>query len=297
MRTKAGDLSKSATIIGCEPDYFFIKNWKVLDGDLLDATQERTSARVALLGHTVARDLFGSQTPVGERLMVNRVPFTVIGVLSERGQGLDVANEDAQVYVPLTTAMHRLINVDHYDGVIVEIDSLGEMDRAAQKIQTMLRQLHHVPLNQPDDFQIQNQKSVLDAQAAAARRLNFFLLWIAGSALAVSSLGMLGISWIAVKERTREIGTRRALGATAADIFLQVASESVAMALIGCTVGFVFSWPLSIALSYWNSQSFVFVRSSAVVSIAVSASLNIAFALLPSRQAALLEPTEALKYE
>ena len=121
-------------------------------GERFDTVQERTTSRVALLGHTVAHDLFGDGSPIGERLLVNRVPFTVVGVLSERGQGLDVSNEDNQIYVPLSTAMRRLINVDHYTAIILEIDSLAAMDESANQIRFLLHQLHHVHPNRPDDF-------------------------------------------------------------------------------------------------------------------------------------------------
>ncbi len=141
--------------------------------------------------------------------MINRVQFTVIGVLTERGQGLDVSNEDSQIYVPLSTAMRRLTNLDHYGGIVLEIDSLTGMDAAAEQSRSLLHQMHHIQPNQPEDFQIQNQKSLIDTQMASANRLSFFLRWIAASALAVSGLGIVAITWIAVKERTHEIGTRR----------------------------------------------------------------------------------------
>src|SRR5215472_14622203 len=107
---KAGDLSKNAAVVGCGPDYFVIRHWPPATGFLFDASQERSMARVVVLGHTVALELFGEESPVGRRVMINRVPFTVAGVLTERGQGLDLSNEDRQVYVPLRTAMHRLMN-------------------------------------------------------------------------------------------------------------------------------------------------------------------------------------------
>ena len=294
---KAGDLSKNAGVVGCEPDYFSIRNWPPSVGGVFDGAQERTTSRVALLGHTVAGDLFGTASPIGNRLLINRVPFTVIGVLTERGQGLDVTNEDNQVYVPLTTAMRRLMNVDYYSGLIIEIDSMSEMDATAAQIGSLLHQLHRIPQRQPDDFQIQNQKTLLDTQLAAASRLGFFLRWIEASALVVSGLGMLGITWIAVKERTREFGTRRALGATAFDVFLHVISESTALALVGCIVGASASWPVSRFISQTAGLPFVFSGSALLVAFAAAAVLNIGFALSPSRRAATLDPTEALHYE
>jgi putative ABC transport system permease protein len=295
--SKAGDLSKNAAVMGCEPDYFAIKDWSVAAGELFDSTQERTAARVAVLGHTVAHDLFGASSPLGQRMMINRVQFTVIGVLAERGQGLDVSNEDSQIYVPLSTAMRRLTNLDHYGGVVLEIDSLTGMDAAAEQSRSLLHQLHHIQPNQPDDYQIQNQKSLLDTQMAAAKRLGFFLRWIAASALAVSGLGIVAITWIAVKERTHEIGTRRALGATAADIFFQVVSETATLAMTGALLGIAISWPTSRLIADAVGLPFVFERESAVIAFTAAATVNLAFSVFPSRKAASVSPIEALRYE
>ena len=294
---KAADLSKNTPVVGCEPDYFGIKNWPTADGVVFDDYQERLASRVVLLGNTAARDLFGNESPIGERLLINRVPFEVIGVLQERGQGLDVSNEDSQVYVPLTTAMRRVMNVDHYTGIILEVDSLGAMDETAAQIRALLREHHHMRPGQPNDFQVQNQKTLLDTQLRATNRLNFFLWWIGASALVVSTLGMFGITWIAVEERTREFGTRRALGATSSDIFLQVVSEATMLTLAGCLAGLCFSWPLSWEISRFAGVTFVFRRGLGAVVFVAATGLNIGFAFLPSRRAARLAPTEALRYE
>ena len=131
----------------------------------------------------------------------------------------------------------------------------------------------------------------------AANRLNFFLRWIRASALLVSALGMLGITWIAIRERTREFGTRRALGARASDVFVHVLSESTTLALAGCFVGVSLAFPLSRAINHTAQVGFVFNRSAAAFALAVAALLNVSFALWPSRKAAKLNPTEALRYE
>ena len=295
--SKAGDLSKNGVVVGCEPEYFAIKDWQLVSGELFNSTQERTASRVAVLGYTVAGDLFGASSPIGQRIMINRVPFTVIGVLSERGQGLDVSNEDSQVYVPLATAMRRLMNVDHYGGIILEIDSLDSIDAAAEESRSLLHQLHRVQPNRPDDFQIQNQKSLLDTQTAAASRLGLFLRWIAATALAISGLGIVAITWIAVRERTREIGTRRALGATAADIFLEVTCEMLTLALGGGLLGMALSWPTSRLISDSVRLPFVFDGKSAVLAFAAALALNLAFSIFPSRRAASIRPIEALRFE
>jgi putative ABC transport system permease protein len=294
---KAGDLSKNAAVVGCEPDFFAIKSWPAATGLLFSQSQERSMARVVLLGHTAALDLFGEESPVGRRLMINRVPFIVAGVLTERGQGLDVSNEDSQLYVPLRTAMHRLMNLDHFSSITIEVEDLRQMDQASGQIQSLLHQLHRIREGQAVDFQIQNQKTLLETQQAAAARLEFLLGWTGASALAVSGLGILGITWIAIKERTRDLATCRALGATAADVFFQVWFESTVLALLGGLLGLAVSWPGSRWIARSAGLPFVFSAQTAALSLTAAACLNLAFSLLPSRRAARLHPIEALRYE
>jgi putative ABC transport system permease protein len=233
LRLKAGFLSKVAPVIGVEPDYFRMKSWLLDNGAFFDDEDIRRSARVALLGHTVAADLFEASDPVGERLFINRVPFEVIGVLSERGPGLDAVNEDGRVYVPLTAAMRRLLNIDYYNSILFEITELGDMSRAERDITALLRVRHRISSFRPDDFQVLSQRELIETQLASAERLGFLVAWIGFSALVVSGLGILAIAWIAVRDRTTEIGTRRALGATAADVFFQFAFEAAVLATIG----------------------------------------------------------------
>lgn len=295
--SKAGDLSKNAAVVGCEPDYFAIKSWPVSSGEVFDAFQERTSARVALLGYTVAGDLFGTQSPLGRRMLINRVPFTVIGVLAERGQGLDVTNEDSQIYIPLNTAMRRLTNLDHFSGILFELDDLQFMDPAASQIAGLLSQHHHLGANRPDDFNVQNQKSLLDTQLAASRRLRAYLRWVAACALSVSGLGIVAISWISIKERTREIGTRRALGATSADIFLQITVEMLSLAWSGAILGLVVAVPASWLVSDSARLPFVFDGGSAAIACAAAALLNLTFSFIPAWKASSVNPIEALRFE
>ena len=193
--------------------------------------------------------------------------------------------------------MRRLVNVDYYAGILVEVDSLGNMDEAANQIRLLLHQGHHILPNQPDDFQVQNQKTLVDTQMAAAEQLGFFLRWVGSSALLVSGLGIVAITWIAVRERTREIGTRRALGATSADIFLQIQCENGSLALLGGMLGIALSWPISRLLSSQFSLPFVFHGKNALLVFEIAGALNLVFSLLSSREAALISPMEALRYE
>ena len=297
FRVKAGDLSKTAPVVGCSPDYVRIKNWTLAEGNFFDEGDERRAARVAVLGYTVARDIFGDASAVGQHLSVNRTPFEVVGVLAERGQGLDAAAEDDQIYIPLRTAMHRLMNVEYYTGLLLEIDRPDHMDDAAASATDILRQRHHRLANLPDDFQVQNQKSLLETQLASSGRLGFYVRWIGLSGLIVSGLGILAVCWIAVKGRTVEIGTRRALGANAFDVFLQVLLESAVISSAGCALGLAIGWRGSQVIAHRASLPFVFDWSNAWLTLGVAAAMNFCFALLPAARAAKVSPIRALKYE
>jgi putative ABC transport system permease protein len=297
LRLKANGQSKLAAVVGVEPDYFLIRDWPVASGLPFDAADQRRSARVALLGAALARDLFGDLPPVGERLFVNRIPFEVVGVLRERGPGLDAVNEDQQVYVPLTTAMRRVMNVDHYSALVLEIRDWTGMDRSSAEIAEVLRERHRLRAGQEEDFKVQNQKTLVDAQLQASAQLGFFVRWIGLSALLVAGLGVLAMAWIAVRDRTREIGTRRALGATATDVFVQFAWEAVALASLGAAAGLALGWLASRLVAARAGLPFVFETGVAGLALLAALLLNFLFASWPALRAARLDPIEALRHE
>ncbi|MDE3188325.1 MAG: ABC transporter permease, partial [Acidobacteriota bacterium] len=203
LRIRAGDLTKQTTIVGCKPAWFAIRDWNASSGALFTAADDRAARRVALLGATVARELFGSADPTGQRIAINRVPFAVGGVLRERGQGLDASDEDAQVYVPLRTAMLRLMNVEYYSSIVLQVESRQRLDNDALAVQTILARRHRFADPTGPDFQVQNQKSLIDAQLATLARMTFLLQSIAASMLLVGSMGIFGVTWIGIGHRVR----------------------------------------------------------------------------------------------
>jgi putative ABC transport system permease protein len=297
FRIKAGDLSKSTQIVGCQPDYPAIKNWSLAEGEWFSEDDDRRASRVAILGYRVARDIFGVDSPVGRGIFIDRTPFRVAGVLEERGQGLDAISEDDQVYIPLRTAMHRVINVDYYSGLLLEVKRLEEMDEAAASIENLLRARHHRLANLPDDFQVRNQKTLIDTQIASSRQLGFYVRAIGIGGLAVSGLGILAISWIAVKGRTMEIGTRRALGARVMDVFTQILMEAALLSLIGCALGLLLGWEGSQAFAKRASLPFEFDWANAQLAVVSAAAMNLGFAILPAARAAHVSPIYALRHE
>ncbi len=297
LRLKAGFNSKVSPVLGVEPDFFRIKNWPLEEGGYFDAEDVRRAVRVALVGHGVARDLFGGESPVGQRLFINRVPFEVAGVLAERGQGIDATNEDQQVYVPLGTAMRRLLNVDHYSSILLELGDAGQMGQASREIEELLRVRHRISEFRPADFKVGNQVELIETQLAAADRLGFLVRWIGLSGLVVAGLGVLAIAWIAVRDRTTEIGTRRALGATAPDVFFQFSFEAMVLATLGATLGLGLGWVASRLIAHQVALPFVFEAGNAVLALGMALLLNLVFASWPALRAARLDPIRALKHE
>jgi len=274
-----------------------MKSWRPARGDLFGADDIKRSARVALLGHTAALDLFGDAQPVGERLFINRVPFEVIGVLTERGSGLDDTNEDGQVFVPLTAAMRRLLNIDYYNSMLFEIPDVENMAQAERGIVELLRTRHRISKFRPDDFQVQSQRELIDTQLASSERLGFLVRWIGFSALVVAGLGILAIAWISVRDRTKEIGTRRALGATAPDIFFQFVFEATVLATFGVVLGLGFGWWASRITAEQTGLMFVFDSFNAALAVIMAFVLNLLFASWPALRAARMDPIRALQHE
>lgn len=297
LRLKAGYLSKSAPVAGVEPDYFPMKAWTLTEGAFFGDEDIRRSARVALLGHNVARELYEDGSPVGERLFINRVPFEVIGVLSERGPGLDATNEDGRVFVPLTAAMRRLLNIDYYDMLMFEIPDASNLQQTTQEMEALLRVRHRISAFRPDDFQVRTQQELVKTQLAAADRLTFLVGWIGLSALAVSGLGILSTAWISVRDRTTEIGTRRALGATAPQVFFQFVFEATVLASFGVAIGLLLGWGASRFVARQVDLPFVFDRGNALLAVGLALMLNMLFASWPAIRAAKLDPIRALQHE
>ena len=297
LRLKAGFLSNVAPVVGVEPGYFAMKAWALSRGHWFDADDLRRARRVALLGHKTAIELFEDNDPLGQRLFINRVPFEVIGVLAERGPGLDATDEDRQVYVPLTSAMRRLLNVDHYTAILFEIPELEQMPEAEIAITELLRARHRSSAARPDDFQVQSQRELIQTQIAAADRLQFLVSWIGLSAILVAGLGILAIAWIAVRDRTREIGTRRALGATADDVFFQFAFEASVLAVVGIAMGVGLGWLATWLLATETGLTFVFDMRNAILALTAAFVLNLVFAGWPAMRAAKLDPIVALRHE
>lgn len=295
MRLKGAGQSRNAIVLGVEPAYFNMKSWSLLTGDAFSAADVRQSARIVVLGSRVAGDLFGDANVIGETLYINRVPFEVRGLLAPRGTGLDGIDEDDQVFIPLTAAMRRLLGVEHYNALIFEVSRSTDVVAITEAIDAMMLARHRPAAGREADFKVRNAMTLIEAELASAQRLDFLTLWISLATLLLAALGILAMAWISTRDRLREIGTLRALGARRSDIFLQFAFEAGALALIGTTIGLALGAASSVLLARIAQLPYLFDLGTALIAAVVALTFNVAFACWPALKASEADPIWALR--
>ena len=286
----------STTVLGVDADALAIRNVEIAAGRTFDEREARGRQRVAVLAPTVVRNLFGKTHSVGLRIRINRVPFEVIGVTAPKGVDAGGVDQDDLIYVPLPTAMRRLLNVGHVNRIFVQARSSDLLIQAEDEIRQVLRKRHRLE-GKPDDFTIQNQATLLETEKAAAESLTLLIGSVASISLLVGGVGILAVMLMSVRERTHEIGLRRAVGATRADIRTQFLVESGLLSGAGGFAGLLLGavGALIVAeLGYW---SVVISWPPIVVALGFSVGLGVLFGSYPAHRAAQLDPIAALRAE
>ena len=285
----------NSTVIGATSDYANVRNISPADGSFITEAHTRSMTRVAVLGPTVAADLFGDSGAVGRTVRINKINFKVIGVLQSKGSA-GFFNPDDTIFVPLTTMQKILVGSDSLSTIAISVVSKDQMPAVQEAATGALAAKHRVDPAEAD-FSILSQSDILGTLTQVTDTFTIFLAAVAGISLVVGGIGIMNMMLTTVTERTREIGLRKAIGARGADISRQFLMEAVMLTFFGGAAGVVLGWLVSKLVSSITGLSTVVSLSSVLLAFGVSAAIGIVFGYYPARRAASLNPIEALRYE
>jgi putative ABC transport system permease protein len=293
----AGNQNWSTRILGESADYFDLRQWPLADGAPFTAQDVRSTNKVCVIGQTTARQIYGNDSPIGQVLRVKNVPFIVTGLLTARGFSTQGPDQDDVIIMPYTSALKRVLGGTTLRAVNVQVGNANELNAAQQQIISLLRQRHNIRPGRDDDFTVRTQQDIADAATATTKVMTILLGSIAGVSLVVGGIGIMNIMLVSVTERTREIGTRMAVGAHGSDILMQFLIEAVTLSSVGGIIGIIFGIGSSKILSSYAHWPTLISLSSIIVAFFFSAAVGIFFGFYPARKAAALDPIEALRYE
>ena len=287
----------TTTVSGVSSNFQDVNNWTMAEGRFISSKNVENRERVAVVGQTVVKNLFAGEDPVGKEIRVKNIPFRVIGVLNSKGNGTMGNDQDDVIFIPYTTAMERVEGVDYLRMVYVVASDDNGIDRLQSDIENLLRVRHSIKDTNLDDFNIQNMKSIMETMEQTTGTLTLFLGAVAAISLVVGGIGIMNIMLVSVTERTREIGIRKALGATYFVIVTQFLIEAVVISLMGGLIGIALGIGASKLIGLASGMSTVISVPTIVLSFAFSMAIGLVFGIYPARKAAKLNPIDALHYE
>ncbi|HUC84944.1 MAG TPA: ABC transporter permease [Candidatus Acidoferrales bacterium] len=290
----ANGLNWNTQVMGESPSYPQIRNWTIAAGTMFSDQDVRSLAKSAVIGKTVADELFPNENPVGETIRIRDLPFLVIGLLGSKGFNLFGQDQDDVVLVPYTSHMHRITTRTFLNDILVEASSDQAIDSAQQDITDLLLARHR---SKEQDFTVRNQLELMERVTATSRAMGFLLAGVAAVSLIVGGIGIMNIMLVSVTERTREIGIRMAVGARAADILVQFLIEAVTLSAIGGTIGIAGGVGFSRMVAYVKDMPTVTPVAWIVIAFLSSALIGIVSGFYPAWKASQLDPIEALRYE
>lgn len=293
---KVGKITQSFTVLGTTPEFQEAKKFNLIAGRFIDQDDIDNHRRVAVIGANVVRDLYFGEWPIGERVLVGNIPFTIIGILKRKGLNPDGTTDDGQIIVPVTTAQRRVLNTDYLSRIFVQAVSQPAIQVATADIAALLRDEHgHDRPNYTDDFEIQDQDSLLATQEQMKGSFGDLTLGLATLALGLGGVGLLAVSLLSVRERYGEIGLRMAVGALPRDILIQFLTEAVLLALLGGITGIIVGGACILIGSEITGWAMVLTWEAALYPFLISLGIAIVFGAFPALRAARLDPIVALR--
>ena len=294
---KSGTGTTNTSVVGTSAEFVTVREFHPVRGRFFDDDEVQGVSRVAVMGQTVLTNLGAGRDLVGETIRIGGVPFEVIGVLEPKGVNYAGVDEDDQILIPVTTALRRLFNATHLTSLYVQVRDERVMDAAAAQVGALLRERHRIRAGRPDDFTIQSQAEILEAAQETSGTFTLLLGSVAGISLFVGGIGILAMMVISVRERTKEIGVRRAVGARRRDILAQFILEAASLSLAGGLIGVVVGLGGGVAIGRVTGWPTAVSPIAVLLTVGISALVGIFFGAYPARRAALLDPIVALRAE
>ncbi|MET0584220.1 MAG: ABC transporter permease [Candidatus Binatia bacterium] len=293
----AGNLNWGTWAQGVAPEFQQIRDWQVAEGRFLHEGDMDSAAKVAVIGQTVARQLFGNDDALDAVIRIRNIPFRVVGILGAKGQTGQGTDQDDTIMIPYTTMQKRLMRITWVQSIVVKAVSAERVEEAEEQITLLLRQRHRIGPEREDDFNVRNLSDIAEAATTTARVMAVLLGSVASISLLVGGIGIMNIMLVSVTERTREIGIRMAVGARSRDIMLQFLVEAVVMAATGGLIGILLGVGSSEVIKQWAQWPTLIDPAIIAIAFLFSGAVGVFFGFYPAKKAANLDPIDALRYE